>query len=127
MSIDTVGPSPEEMGLPTNEVKEGKLESKPKADYLPELGFFYGIGDQAVIHRSNGAVESDWKIKSFGEKSVVVSKEDKAGGSLQKVIQREEFCQWQKDSPQFRYNRRVEPHHASRIDEELKRHQIRLG
>ncbi len=121
MSIENIGPSPEEMGIPTKEENEGNLESKPKIDYLPELGIFYGIGDQAVIHRSSGAVESDWKIKSFGKKSVIVNKEDETGGSLQKAIPREEFCQWQKNSPQFRYNRKVEPHHASRIDEDTMR------
>jgi hypothetical protein len=83
------GPNPEEMGL--DEKKSTPNSPATEKSYLPELGAHYGIGDIVKVRRSNGAVESDWIINSFGEKSVVLRKTGSDGEKVEKVVPRDQF------------------------------------
>jgi hypothetical protein len=54
------------------------------------------VGDKALVLRSSGEVESDWTLKSFGNKFAVVEKVDvKDGAVLRKVVPVDELGSWQ--------------------------------
>lgn len=53
-------------------------------------------GEQYRVVRSNGQVEDDWELKSYGDKTVVIEKQDpNTPGRLRKVIPLSEFISWQ--------------------------------
>lgn len=90
----------------TSKTPEVVLESPTDVTEVPAGialadGRLLSRGDRVVIHRSDGSIENDWILTSFGRsKVVVVRREPGSERALQKVIALEEFQSWQDVSDQ---------------------------
>lgn len=71
-------------------------KTTPSLELKLNSGEIIRVGDVVHIVRSDGTQESDWRLVSFGAKSVVVEKNDQTTGQrLRKVVDRGDFINWQ--------------------------------